>query len=104
MGSKEDTPLDFKYTNWKDTYIVEGTRYRADEFGNFVAGWVGEHAGGGVGVLGSMIGGILFDWGDPCSKNPRWNPDADSREDILAGAGYARKINFFRNVNKMFGR
>ena len=71
MGSKEGTPLDFKYTNWKDTYIVEGTRYGADEFGNFVAGWVGEHAGGGVGVLGSMVGGFFFDWGAPCSKNPR---------------------------------
>jgi len=103
MDSETISGLDFKYLNPNDTFIVEGDCYESDSFGNFVAGWIGQNAGGAIRVLGSLTGGIIFDWGNPSSPNPRWNPDADSRADILSGASYARKINFIKRVNAMYG-
>ena len=99
----EGSNLDFKYLNAGDYFTIEGNCLKADEFGNFVAGWIGRNAGGMIGVAGSLVGGVIFDMGNSFSPNHWWNPDADSRADILNGARYAGTVNFIKSINTMYG-
>jgi hypothetical protein len=85
--------LDFKGSG--DTFIVNGKCYKADAFGNFIAGFAGENAGGYFGLLGASIGGIGFDVFDS-SRKSNMNPfslDSDSRADIKAGFNFSSTLN-----------
>ena len=96
MGHPDkDLPLDFKIQKRADTFIVNGKCYKPDAFGNFVAGFAGESAGGRFGLWGAEIGGIWFDITDQ-SRKSNLNPlswDADSRPDINAGFRFSRVVN-----------
>ena len=90
-----DLRLDFKAQSPNDTFVVHDKCYKADEFGNFLAGFAGENAGGYFGLWGEEAGGIAFDAVDP-SRKSNWNPfslDADSRPDIRAGFNFASSVN-----------
>jgi hypothetical protein len=85
--------LDFKGSG--DTFIVNGKCYKDSAFGNFVAGFAGDNAGGYFGLLGAEAGGIAFDVTDR-SRKSNWNPfslDADSRPDINAGFNFSSSVN-----------
>jgi hypothetical protein len=83
---------DFKANQPGDTFNVGGHQMKADEFGNYVAGYAGYKAGGEIGYAGVRAGGILYDftdaWADRRGRgfgNSKFDWDADSVEDIRAG-------------------
>ena len=74
--------LDFKFSEKGSSFAVGGRLLRADEFGNFAAGYAAMTAGGMEGYLSVILGGIVFAMqgrGEP------WH-DGDSRPMINAGA------------------
>ena len=64
---------------------------KADQFGNFAAGYVGYKAGWFFGVEGVLLGGILYDFSDAYFGNSgEFDWDQDSWWGIISGAYYAR--------------
>jgi len=93
---------DFKVNQAGDTFDVNGQTMNADQFGNYVAGYGGQHAGSALGYAGVRVGGIMYDFTDNVlqargSRSDRWNSyggfdwDADSVNDIRNGANRARE-------------
>lgn len=81
--------LDPKKRSSGDTYQV-GTRcFRADEFGNFLAGYAGYHTLDGFGIVFVTAGGWWFDWFEDFTVRRPFNHDEDSRPDVEAGYEYA---------------
>ena len=78
--------FDFKVNEPFATFVVDGVVMRADEFGNFAAGYAGEILGP-LGAAGVQAGGMYYDWRDGVT----FDLDADSVPDIHAGAAYARR-------------
>ena len=82
------TEYDFKYGDTADDlFHVDGRVLRADEFGNFAAGYAAQHAYGGVGHLAMIVGGIAV--ASLPYSGEHWL-DATSRPMINAGARRAR--------------
>ncbi|MEW5993893.1 MAG: RHS repeat-associated core domain-containing protein [Candidatus Zixiibacteriota bacterium] len=91
---------DYKVLQPNDTFNVGGNLLRADEFGNYLAGYSGYKSGGMFGYFGVRAGGVLYDFTDSfwadllrATRRPyddsRFDLDADSREQIDAGASRA---------------
>jgi len=87
---------DFKIRAESDTFNVGGNLLRADEFGNYLAGYSGYKSGGMFGYYGVRAGGIYYDFVDLFTKaslratrrpygDSRFDFDADSQEQIDAG-------------------
>jgi RHS repeat-associated protein len=103
---------DFKYTRGGDIFNVNGTEMAADEFGNYLAGYVGYKAGarskwglglssfsswgplagliayrhaGDIGFLGVRIAGIYIDYEDAKEGSGIWDWDRDSIDKLRAG-------------------
>jgi len=74
---------DFKYT--QTVYEVDGKLLRADEFGNYAAGYAGESAWGGLGHLAMRVGGIAV---ATYGREEPWH-DLESAPMIEAGAARA---------------
>ena len=83
-----DSRYDYKVHEPDATFIVNGRTYRADEFGNFLAGVSGQSWAGTLGVHFVYVGGILYDIADDYIGGRPFNYDADSRPDINAGANW----------------
>jgi RHS repeat-associated protein len=84
---------DFKKNLPNDTFNVECKLLRADEFGNYLAGYVGYKTGGRFGYLGVRAGGLFYDFVEAIfgqTRRPRGDAkfdfDADSIEMIDAGS------------------
>jgi len=90
---------DFKANQKFDTFNVGGVVMKADEFGNYLAGYVGVKAGGVGGELGVRLGGIFYDfWDDFTQRRGRdfldvrkstFDFDSDSWDRINAGRNRA---------------
>lgn len=88
--------FDFKMNQPGDTFDIAGyfgiQTLKADEFGNYIAGYGGTYAFGELGYMGVVAGGIWYDAVDS-SRNRRvsdrdrgsFDWDADSRPAIDAG-------------------
>jgi len=74
---------DFKWKRPLDTFVMGKTQWRADEFGNFVAGYAGEYAAGDAGYWLVRAAGAGIDAYDNSGL------DQDSVPDIDAGAAAA---------------
>jgi len=88
---------DFKAWQGEDTFDVGWRLLRADEFGNYLAGYAAYKSGGMFGYNGVIAGGILYDFMDNVRSDilgmfgrPRpksdFDWDEDSRAQISAGA------------------
>ncbi len=88
---------DYKYRQTDDTFDIGGRVLGADEFGNYLAGYVGFRAGGMLGYNGVRAGGVFYDFKDNLRfdilgmfTDPRpksdFDWDEDSKEQINAGA------------------
>jgi RHS repeat-associated protein len=77
--------FDFKFgPTGNDLYQVGERWIRADEFGNFAAGYAAQHALREPGWLAMLAGGVYFAWDR--SSGEHWS-DRESRPMINAGAG-----------------
>jgi hypothetical protein len=80
---------DFKTHVPGDTFVVDGKFMASDAFGNYAAGYGGQHAAGTLGYLGVRAGGVYFDFFDVGRlrriNNGKFDFDADSVPDIDAG-------------------
>jgi RHS repeat-associated protein len=83
---------DFKSKDDKDTFVVDGRTMPADAFGNYAAGYGGQHTAGSLGYLGVRAGGVFYDFFDAGrfsrvnnAKPASFDFDADSVADINAG-------------------
>jgi hypothetical protein len=87
---------DFKYAERADDarYQVGNQWLRADEFGNFAAGYAGQHAFGGLGHMAMRAGGIFFAMEQKANgertSGEHWS-DRESSPMIDAGAARARR-------------
>lgn len=80
--------FDFKFGGRSDDLFQVGKRWlRADEFGNFAAGYAGQHAWAEAGHFTMIVGGIWFALEKGSGEH--WF-DGDSRPMINAGAARAR--------------
>jgi RHS repeat-associated protein len=70
-----------------DLFQVGNEWLRADQFGNFAAGYAGQHTLGTVGYLAMLVGGIWY--ASEKGSGEHWS-DSDSRPMISAGAARAR--------------
>jgi RHS repeat-associated protein len=59
-GAGYPQELDFKYQTPNDLYEVNGQWLRADQFGNFAAGYSAEARWGDVGWIAMRVGGIYY--------------------------------------------
>ena len=77
--------FDYKVTQANDTFITDGRRLSAAEFGNYIAGYSGMYYDGlrGVGLVHAA--GIAIQGSEAVFGGP-FNWDADSRNDINSGA------------------
>ena len=82
--------FDFKFNNRGDLFQVGDGWLRADEFGNFAAGYAGQHVGGEGGHGAMLAGGLFYAMSQrPYRSGEHWS-DRESRPMINAGAARAR--------------
>jgi hypothetical protein len=77
--------LDYKVRQPNDTFMVDGRQMSAPEFGNYIAGYSGMYLGGFAGTATVHGAGIAIQGAEALVGGP-FNWDADSRQDINAGA------------------
>ena len=78
---------DYKLNNHNDTFVVKGERVAADEFGNYIAGYMGRKCLGLFGYLSMRAGGIFYGWGENRGSDEPWKiwDDEGSIKRINAG-------------------
>jgi len=82
------TEFDYKYGHTGDDLFQVGNQWlRADEFGNFAAGYAVQRAWQGAGHIAMLIGGIAV--ASQSDSGEHWS-DYQSRPMINAGAARAR--------------
>lgn len=86
FSRKYPREFDFKLYHRNDVYEVEGQWVRADEFGNYTAGYAGMWSWGTLGLLGMRAGGIAYAMTP--NSGEHWD-DRESAPMLNAGAGRA---------------
>ena len=82
---------DFKLNDETSTFKVNGRTLRADQFGNFLAGYDAYKAGKAGGYATARAFGVFYDVIEDLEQAQRPNLDADSVPDIAAGRDYAKR-------------
>jgi RHS repeat-associated protein len=82
--------FDFKMNEPGATFIVNGRRLGADEFGNFLAGYTGAKLGP-LGTASVRLGGIIYDYDGSRHGDGTFDMDEDSMPMIRLGIAYARQ-------------
>ncbi len=82
--------FDFKINEPRATFVMNGDTLKAEEFGNFLAGYTGQKLVP-VGIGGVRAGGIIIDYRASRAANKPFDWDMDSVPAIVAGAAYAKQ-------------
>lgn len=83
--------LDFKTREPDATFIVDGRVMKADEFGNFIAGYAGYRFMGNTGYGLVRAAGVTHDIVGDSQEHVPLNFDKDSEPALRAGRAYAEK-------------
>jgi len=94
-GYRFDYPreFDFKFTTPNDLYEVDHQWLRADQFGNYAAGYAGEAVYGGTGYWAMRAGGIRFASEKDAQGNYISGEDPSDRQSVpMINAGARRAL------------